>query len=105
VTEDAKAQVLRAEKRCDWYREMIAEGQHWCRVPCEITQQWIVFLRRDDVSGAEASEFVRRCDEHQRSDFDPGFFAMCDTIHRWYRAIYEAEFEQTFRKTNDANAG
>lgn len=98
VIEDFAVQIRQAEKRCAWYRELLAEGQSWCSVPLELTQRWLTLLQRDAVTGPEAAELVRLCDEWEKADFDPGFHEMRETIRCWYRAIYYAELSQTFRK-------
>jgi hypothetical protein len=79
---------------------MMAQGHDWCRVPCELTQRWIMLLRGDEVSSAKAAELVTCCDELRSADFDPGFFAMSDMIREWYRATYEAELAKAFGNTN-----
>ena len=99
MTWDAQDQLLIAERRCQSYQEMIAAGQDWCRVPYEIARQWIELLRRERFSAAEAAALVQRCDECKGADLDPSFFAMSDAIRHWYRAAYEAELSETFRKT------
>ena len=55
-----------------------------------------MLLRRSEMSAADLAELIRRCEEFREAEFDPGFFAMCDTTRKLYRALYQAELTETF---------
>ena len=92
---DRTSYIEHLERTCRGYRESIAKGEDWARVPREITEHFLTLLRRSDVSASEAAELVRRCDEHQMTKGGIVFFAMCNTIREWYRDIYERELRET----------
>ncbi len=97
---DAPAHILAAEERCLWYREIMAQGHGWAGVPCEITEHWLMLLRRSEVSAEDLAGLLRRCDEYQHAEFDPGFFGMCDTVRRLYRAFYLTDLTEALGRTH-----
>lgn len=92
---DRESYIENLERMCRRYRETIAKGDDWARVPCEITEQFLALLRRDDVSASEAADLVRFCDQHQKTKGGILFFTMCNTIREWYREVYERELGET----------
>jgi hypothetical protein len=82
------------ERACRGYRDSIAKGEDWAKIPCEITEHWLALFRRSDVTASEAAELVRRCDEHQTTKGGVAFFTMCNTIRQWYRDTYERELRE-----------
>lgn len=83
------------ERTCCRYRESIAKGDDWARIPCEITERFLSLLQRSDVSASDAAELVRLCDQHQITKGGIVFWMMCNAIREWYRDIYERELRDT----------
>ena len=91
---DAPSHIAAAEERCRWYREILAQGHHWPAVPLQITEHWLTLLHRPEISAEDLADLLRRCDEYRDADFDPPFFAMCDTIRSLYRTFYTSDISQ-----------
>jgi hypothetical protein len=98
---DPKRYIEHLEAICRGYRENVAQGEDWARTPCEIMEKWLALLRRGNISASEATELVRRCDEHQMSKGGIAFFMMCNTIREWYRETYECELRETIEQRRD----
>jgi hypothetical protein len=92
---DPKQYIEHVAAICRGYREIIAQGEDWARIPCEIMEKWLSLLRRGNIMASEAAELVRRCDEHQMTKGGIAFFMMCNSIREWYRATYECEVLET----------
>ena len=82
------------ERTCNGYRDKIAKGEDWARVPHEITERFLSLLKRDDVTASQAAELVRHCDEH-RNQGGVVFFTTCNAIREWYRDTYDRELRET----------
>ena len=80
---DRQAYIQHLEVTCCGYRDNVAKGEDWARIPLEITERWISLLQRADVTASEAADLVRCCDEYQMSRGGLTFFAMCNTIREW----------------------